>query len=933
MSFLKRLSTDAANAYQDLYSNWILGDDAGKSALFTLVLRQQQKQQQSSNEQTVVSSLGMTFVEVNGRAYVYSVTEGSIADEAGIMPQDAVQYATVVRPEWVSISASSAITHDGQTSTVTSNYHDQINNNMTPIDRTTTNDENSLAVKYVLNLERKGARIGYDQLRTLLCKKAMLNETTITTAFLSPPCDCNNNSRQGSMYLCSNNNRYSGNEHSSPSKWNGPPIPSNVCVPIAAENFGNYDEDDITINEKSILYDENGHAYPQQTQQLPVVFVFRRTRQRKSFLQMGVLPSFRLDDECDLASSLVRRLAPSANMDVPPPDTWEELVHDGTDWLLGNGSILPPNLFKAGSGSGGGISSGAIQIESNPDKKKSSMMTRNGSSSSNPNGIPSKYKPSKYDDDDYTSPPDALNVSTTSSVDEDDNDNKNTNYYHCNHTATTCQHDFEEEELSRIPLDEFEKDRAIRVANLQSRMTVEAQRVDRSDDVEAATLRGMIQKAVGLAFVRASKVVLGVSVHGGSGIVIARLPDGTWSAPLAIGTWGIGFGIQFGLEVAEYIFILQTQEALDHFRRGGSYTVGGNMGVAFAGLGREAYGAASVGGVCGGTNTYDVNDTDIYDQYSDNDSRVARQQRQNQSNDGTTSSLNGAIAPIVAYAKSQGLYVGVSLEGSRIFARDDINSRVYKFSTWGRDVTANDILSGKVPTPSEAEGLYAALHCVEFAHEMSCLPRPPDVLLRDYNNPWQFDRSPLGGGPSTGSSINGYPKQKESFAFLSNITAEEKEQCEVFETKFKNFLYGGVSVQRLLVDENDNESLFDKKSPLSQQRNERARRRTRKERRTLWLMLPEVGSLRLGFVSKLSDGENPLSITKNINRKTQQSVSPSTGANHRDTNDRLRFVNDAHNTFSDIATTNSEELTLDSAIQTKVRDVDHNVNDNYVSSL
>ena len=58
----------------------------------------------------------------------------------------------------------------------------------------------------------------------------------------------------------------------------------------------------------------------------------------------------------------------------------------------------------------------------------------------------------------------------------------------------------------------------------------------------------MIQKAVGLAFVRASKVVLGMSLHNGSGIVLARLPDWKWSAPLAIVTVGLGLGLQFGLE-------------------------------------------------------------------------------------------------------------------------------------------------------------------------------------------------------------------------------------------------------------------------------------------------------------------------------------------------------------------------------------------------
>lgn len=32
----------------------------------------------------------------------------------------------------------------------------------------------------------------------------------------------------------------------------------------------------------------------------------------------------------------------------------------------------------------------------------------------------------------------------------------------------------------------------------------------------------------------------------GSGIVIARLPDGSWSAPSCIGTGGVGFGLQIG---------------------------------------------------------------------------------------------------------------------------------------------------------------------------------------------------------------------------------------------------------------------------------------------------------------------------------------------------------------------------------------------------
>lgn len=261
---------------------------------------------------------------------------------------------------------------------------------------------------------------------------------------------------------------------------------------------------------------------------------------------------------------------------------------------------------------------------------------------------------------------------------------------------------FKREIDSGIPLDDYERQRAVKIASLRNRMAAEHSSQDiatRGDDVEAATIRGMIQKAVGLAFVRASKVVLGVSLHGGSGIVIARLSDGTWSAPSAIGTWGLGFGLQFGLEVAEYIFILQTQESLEHFRKGSSFNIGGNVGAAVAGMGREAYGAASVGNTCTGAraSSHVVKE----DEYNDEDDSY-------QEGSGKDHSSFG-IAPIVAYAKSQGLYVGVSLEGSRIFTRTDVNARAYKFAT-GREVTAKDILSGKVATPTEAEDLYAALH-------------------------------------------------------------------------------------------------------------------------------------------------------------------------------------------------------------------------------
>lgn len=51
---------------------------------------------------------------------------------------------------------------------------------------------------------------------------------------------------------------------------------------------------------------------------------------------------------------------------------------------------------------------------------------------------------------------------------------------------------------------------------------------------------------IGLAIFTQVKAGFVWSGRMGSGIVIARLADGSWSAPSCIGTGGVGFGLQIG---------------------------------------------------------------------------------------------------------------------------------------------------------------------------------------------------------------------------------------------------------------------------------------------------------------------------------------------------------------------------------------------------
>lgn len=83
------------------------------------------------------------------------------------------------------------------------------------------------------------------------------------------------------------------------------------------------------------------------------------------------------------------------------------------------------------------------------------------------------------------------------------------------------------------------------------------------------------------------------SGRAGSGVIVARLPDGSWSAPSAIVTAGAGVGGQIGAEITDFVFILNNKAAVDSFAQMGSITLGANVSVAAGPLGRNAEGAGT----------------------------------------------------------------------------------------------------------------------------------------------------------------------------------------------------------------------------------------------------------------------------------------------------------------------------------------------------
>jgi SH3 domain-containing YSC84-like protein 1 len=173
---------------------------------------------------------------------------------------------------------------------------------------------------------------------------------------------------------------------------------------------------------------------------------------------------------------------------------------------------------------------------------------------------------------------------------------------------------------------------------------------------ESSIPPAVLRDAKGLAIMTVIKAGFVFSGRGGSGVVVARTKKG-WTGPSAIGTGGAGFGFQIGAQVTEFVIVLNTDAAVSAFSHGGNVTIGADVSAAAGPVGRT---------------------------------------------------LEAGVMPTAAiytYSRSQGLFAGVSLEGTVIAARDGANAKYY-----GKAVSPRNILAGRVKPPSGARRLLNVLN-------------------------------------------------------------------------------------------------------------------------------------------------------------------------------------------------------------------------------
>ncbi|KAF8393689.1 hypothetical protein HHK36_021936 [Tetracentron sinense] len=182
-------------------------------------------------------------------------------------------------------------------------------------------------------------------------------------------------------------------------------------------------------------------------------------------------------------------------------------------------------------------------------------------------------------------------------------------------------------------------------------------RLNPERSIPLAVLKG----AKGLAILTVAKAGMLLTYKLGTGLVVARRLDGSWSAPSAIFSLGLGWGAQIGGELMDFIIVLHDSKAVKTFCSRVHFSLGAGCSAAAGPLGRVVEADLRAGdrgtGMC------------------------------------------------YTYSCSKGAFVGVSLEGNIVATRMDANLHFYGDPY----LTTTDILLGTVERPKAAEPLYTAL--------------------------------------------------------------------------------------------------------------------------------------------------------------------------------------------------------------------------------
>lgn len=172
-----------------------------------------------------------------------------------------------------------------------------------------------------------------------------------------------------------------------------------------------------------------------------------------------------------------------------------------------------------------------------------------------------------------------------------------------------------------------------------------------------------------IVFPSVKKAAFVVGGSYGRGLITCRTGksyNGPWSAPSMFALEGASFGFQIGGQATDFVLLVMNDKGARSVMSS-KVKLGADASAAAGPVGRNANAS-----------------TDIV-----------------------------MKAEILSWSRAQGLFAGVSLEGSTLRSDDGANKAVY-----GKELSANDIVfGGKVTAPAAARGLLAELNKVSPHHK------------------------------------------------------------------------------------------------------------------------------------------------------------------------------------------------------------------------
>ncbi|KAF3349536.1 hypothetical protein VdG2_02382 [Verticillium dahliae VDG2] len=236
----------------------------------------------------------------------------------------------------------------------------------------------------------------------------------------------------------------------------------------------------------------------------------------------------------------------------------------------------------------------------------------------------------------------------------------------------------------------------------------------------------VIAKAQGLAIFTTARVGFQFSGATGSGVLIARRADGSWSPPSGIQVHALGAGFMIGVDIYDCVCVINTQEALKAFMST-RVSLGPDVAVTAG-----PYGAGGVldfgTGYSGGRKSDEqqrLAEEQAAEKKAEEEKLQAEGLKPNEKPGNQRRSSSRSFKPVFTYVKSRGFYAGIQVDGTIITERREANAAFYQ----KQQVSVEQILRGDVPPTGAwmagSRALYDALRVAETQQPLPEANLPP----------------------------------------------------------------------------------------------------------------------------------------------------------------------------------------------------------------